>query len=120
MKNFGNALTKLIEGFEGFTEELRNMAGNQGDAGDGEEPDNYNDNYDAEDNDGEIEQAPARNDIEDDKIITMKSGDLRRVLDSYRKLVRYAREGKIPTQDQRMEMHKHILNVKHLVRKPRR
>jgi hypothetical protein len=117
MKNFGTALTKLIEGFEGFTEELRNMADMAPqDAGAGEEPDDWQDRR--EDNDAEVEKVPAREDIDDDKIITMRSGDLRKVLDAYRKLVRYARNGKIPTQDERLKLHQAVLKVKHLVRKP--
>ena len=58
--------------------------------------------------------------ITDDTQITMRSGDLREVIDAYRHLSRLAREGKIPTQEQRFQLHKHIRAVKHLIRKPRR
>ena len=107
MRNFDAALAKLIEGFEGFTEELRNIADDVPQAGAGEEPD-----Y------AEVDQAPAREDIDDDTIVTMRSGDLRKVLDAYRKLVRFARNGKIPTQDERLKLHQAVRKVKHLVRKP--
>ena len=111
MKTLNAALARLIEGFEGFTETLREMADEAPqDAGAGEEPD-YG--YEAE-----VEQAPAREDIDDDTIVTMRSGDLRKVLDAYRKLVRYARNGKIPTQDERLKGHQAVRKVKHLVRKP--
>lgn len=111
MKAVRNALDKLANSFEGFTEELRNIADEfpQDAAGAGEEPDGY---------DAEVAQAPARNDISDDKIITMRSGDLREVIDAYRRLSRFAREGRIPTQDQRMKGHLSVRKVKHLVRKP--
>ena len=58
--------------------------------------------------------------ITDDTQITMRSGDLREVIDAYRHLSRLAREGKIPTQEQRFQLHNHIRAVKHLIRKPRR
>ena len=93
MKIMTAALEKLIEGFEGFTEELRGIADDvpQGAAGCGEEPDGCD----------AVRAAPARDGIADDTTITMKSGDLRQVIDAYRKLVRFAREGRIPTQEQR-------------------
>ena len=79
-------------------------------AGFGEEPEGKQD--------APCQQAPARENIGDDTIITMKSGDLRQVIDAYRKLSRFAREGKIPTQDQRMKGHASVKAVKHLIRKP--
>lgn len=113
MANFNGALDKLIQGFEGFTEELRNIAEDLPQdriVGAGEEPDDNMVNFAA---------APgAREDIDDATTITMKSGDLRQVLNAYRKLTRYAREGRIPTQDERVELHQHIRKVKHLVRMP--
>lgn len=113
MKNFEKALDKLVEGFEGFTEELRGIADDLphdcGRAGDGEEPDGY---------DAGPRRAPDRGGVNDDTIVTLRSGDLREVLNGYRKLVRFAREGRIPTQDQRMKGHHAVRKVKHLVRKP--
>lgn len=110
MKTMTAALEKLIAGFEGFTDELRNIADDlpQGVAGCGEEPDGYD----------AVEAAPARDGIDDATTITMKSGDLRRVIDAYRKLVRFAREGRIPTQEQRFKGHQSVRKVKHLIRKP--
>lgn len=92
----GDALEKLAGSFEGFAEELRDL-------------------YDG---DEEVKAAPARNGIDDDTDITMKSGDLRHVIDAYRKMVRWAREGKIPTQEQRVKLHQSVRKVKHLIRKP--
>jgi hypothetical protein len=124
MKGFGTALEKLIQGFEGFTDELRNLAEDnqeQGikydgpqlvaDAGDGEE---VNDGYEA------AALGQQRNDITDETMVTVRSGDLRKVLDAYRKFNRYAREGKIMTQDERNVLHRHVKKVKHLVRRPAR
>jgi hypothetical protein len=120
MKGIDAALTKLIKGFEGFTNELRNMANGHDvaadnydgdedhDAGFGEEPDNYPEDL----------EPVAREDIDDDTMVTLRSGDLRKVLDAYRKLTRFAREGRIPTQDERLKLHQYIKKVKHLVRKP--
>ena len=74
---------------------------------------------------GEIEeeQAPARAEagrggINDNDMITMRSGDLREVIEAYRTLSRMARTGCIPTQDERFKLHQHIKKVKHLLRKP--
>lgn len=68
---------------------------------------------------GEVE-APEYDGIDDDDEITMRSGDLRQVIDAYRKLVRFARNGKIPTQEERMKGHAAVKKVKHLIRKPHR
>ena len=72
---------------------------------------------------GEIEeeQAPAQavdRGVNDETVITMRSGDLREVVDAYRTLSRFARTGRIPTQDERFKLHQHIKKVKHLIRKP--
>ena len=108
MGNLNAVLNKLAKVFEGVTEELRDLADDlpNGVAGHGEE------------NDDPWVEVPARNGINDDTVITMKSGDLREVIDAYRRMVRYAREGKIPTQEQRNKLHPFIKKVKHLVRKP--
>jgi len=118
MRNFNTALDKLIQGFEGFTDELRNMAdelpADQPDdnvvhiAGAGEEPD------------FEPAVRVAGDGIDDGTVITMKSGDLRKVVDSYRRFVRYAREGRIPDADERFKLHQSVRAVKHLIRKPHR
>lgn len=121
MGNFNNALDRLSEAFEGFARELRDMAdevpvkdnlvfGHA--AGFGEE---------AEDEGKVVDFPPAeRDDLDDDTMVQIRSGDLRHVIDAYRKLVRFAREGYIPTQDERMALHQHIRKVKHLIRKPHR
>ena len=108
MGNLNAVLNKLAKVFEGVTEELRDLADDlpNGVAGHGEE------------NDDPWVEVPARNGINDDTVITMKSGDLREVIDAYRKLTRFAREGKIPTQEQRKEGHRAVKAVKHLIRKP--
>ena len=69
---------------------------------------------------GEAEDkvCAARNGVKDDDMVTLRSGDLREVVDAYRKLVRFARNGKIPTQDERMSGHEAVKAVKHLIRKP--
>ncbi len=75
---------------------------------------------------GEIEDEPApvaradaaRGNVDDNTMITMRSGDLREVVDAYRTLSRMARTGRIATQDERFKLHQHIRKVKHLIRKP--
>ena len=73
---------------------------------------------------GEIEEeaAPARGaddrGINDESMVTLRSGDLREVIEAYRTLSRMARTGCIPTQDERFKLHQHIKKVKHLIRKP--
>lgn len=114
MADFAKALDKLIQGFEGFTDTLREMQDYHQDAvavaaGAGEDDD---DDYKAPN------QGAARGGIDDDTDITMKSGDLRKVVDAYRYLVRLARTGKIPTGDQRQAGHAAVRKVKHLIRKP--
>lgn len=117
MGNFRDAIEKLIQGFDGFTDKLRDMADELPQdggaiAGAGEEAEDY-------DNVVHLADAPAKHyDLDDDTMIQMRSGDLRKVLNAYRKMTRWAREGKIPTQDERVELHQHIRKVKHLVRKP--
>lgn len=114
MKTLTTALERLIDGFDGFTEELRSIVddmprgGNEAVVGYGEEPDD----------DEFVQKAPDRGGVNDDTTITMRSGDLREVIDAYRTLSRLAREGRIPTQDQRLKLHRHIKKVKHLVRAP--
>lgn len=127
MGNFNAALERLIEGFEGFTEQLRNMADNQaneaGDiAGAGEELEDIAADLNPDggyDNVVKLADAPRQGDLDDDTIIKMRSGDLRKVLDAYRKMTRWAREGYIPNQDERVKLHQYIRKVKHLVRRPR-
>lgn len=113
------ALERLANAFDGFAGEIRDLvedmpqgAGVCADlgAGGGENVD-----------DGFVDRAVDRgNGIDDETVITMKSGDLRKVVDAYRKLVRYARNGRIPTQDERLKLHQNVKAVKHLIRKPRR
>jgi hypothetical protein len=122
MRNFDGALEKLIEGFEGFTNSLRGMAveDKQANADDGEEVYDFDP---VEDNDDAVVELPRgqnRDGITDDTEIHMRSGELRKVIDSYRKLSRYAREGRIPTQEQRFKLHQAVKDVKHLIRTPRR
>lgn len=120
MKGFGNALDKLIRGFEGFTEELREIADDAPlAAGQGEEADGQVDyDYGHDDADDAPVAGAPRNDIDDDTMVTLRSGDLRKVIDAYRRFNRYAREGKIMTQDERNVLHRHIKKVKHLIRRP--
>ena len=66
----------------------------------------------------EDEPAQAQGRIDDDTMVTLRSGDLRQVVDAYRTLSRMARTGRIPTQDERFKLHQHIRKVKHLIRKP--
>lgn len=108
------ALEKLADAFSDFTDTLRDMAMDAPEAnkaGAGEEPD-----------DGKIvpiARAPeGRGGFGDDVVVQIRSGDLRQVVNAYRKLSRMAREGQIPTQDERFELHQHIKKVKHLIRKP--
>jgi hypothetical protein len=121
MKDIDTALTKLIKGFEGFTDELRNMV-NGHDQEAAADLGGYEENYEPDADAGfaeENDDAPQmREDIDDDTMVTLRSGDLRKVIDSYRKLVRYARNGKIPTQEERFKLHQSIKRVKHLIRKP--
>jgi hypothetical protein len=117
-------LDKLAEAAESFAYALRNLRVD-GNAGDGEVDDNWNDAVidDDDDNDNVVAMAPAanrRDGIDDATEITMKSGDLRKVIDSYRKFSRYAREGRIPTQDERFKWHQSVRAVKHLIRQPNR
>ena len=115
MADFGKALDKLIAGFEGFTDALRDMKDDHDDVAVAD----YDDREDHDDDDyRDLKQAPACNGINDDTIITMASGDLRKVIDAYRRLVRLARTGKIPTDKQRVEGHAAVKAVKHLIRKP--
>lgn len=110
------ALEKLVDAFEDFTGSLRDLIDGlpqQGPAGAGEEPD-------YEPAVGRVAERPRGDEIDDDTVIKMRSGDLRKVIDAYRKLVRYAREGRIPTQDERFALHKSVRAVKHLIRRPRR
>ena len=72
---------------------------------------------------GEIEEEPAMaqavdRGINDETMITMRSGDLREVVDAYRTLSRMHRMGRCATQDERFKLHQHIRKVKHLIRKP--
>lgn len=104
------ALEKLVDAFDDFTGSLRDLIEGlpeRGVAGAGEEPDR------------DVERVEDGG-INDDTMIEMRSGDLRKVVDAYRKFVRYAREGKIPTQDERFKWHQAVRDVKHLIRKPRR
>jgi hypothetical protein len=123
MKGFREAVDKLADNFVQFADQLRDMAEDApqdreydgpvlvADAGDGEE---VNDGYEA------AALGKQRNDITDETMVTVRSGDLRKVLDAYRKFNRYAREGKIMTQDERNVLHRHVKKVKHLVRRPAR
>lgn len=109
------ALEKLVDAFDDFTGSLRDLIEDlprQGPAGAGEEPD--------EPAVGRVAERPRGDDIDDDTVIKMRSGDLRKVIDAYRRLTRYAREGKIPTQDERFKLHQSVRAVKHLIRKPHR
>ena len=119
MKGLSTALEKLANSFEGFAGELRDLAEGVpqgGVAGDGEMPEEY-----VQEDDGNVVNLRDEpEDVDDNTVITMKSGDLRRVVDSYRKLSRMAREGKIPTQDERFKLHLNIRAVKHLIRRPQR
>lgn len=98
-KNIAAVLEDLVDALTGAIDELRE----DGPAGAGE---------------AEEGACAARNGINDDTEITMKSGDLREVVDAYRRLVRFARNGKIPTQAERMKGHAAVKAVKHLIRKP--
>ena len=103
---FENATTNLIDGLREIVDNI-----NDAPAGAGE--------------DAFIEEAPCQeapayggNRIDDDTMVTLRSGDLRQVVDAYRTLSRLARTGKVPTQEERFKLHQHIKKVKHLIRKP--
>jgi|KBSMisStandDraft_5_1062788.scaffolds.fasta_scaffold14342_1 hypothetical protein len=118
-------LDKLAKAAEDFSNALRNL-NVDGNAGDGEYADHDVDVFadDDDDNDNVVAIAQAanrrRDGIDDATEITMKSGDLRKVIDSYRKFTRYAREGRIPTSDERCKWHESVRAVKHLIRQPNR
>lgn len=113
-------IERISRKFEEFASDLREVADDLprgGAAGYGEE-DDPDEQYVPEAAPAKA-QAPNGIDFVDDSAITMKSGDLRKVVDSYRRLVRYAREGRIPAQDERFKLHQAVRAVKHLIRKPR-
>lgn len=116
MNGLEKILDKLANSFEGFANDLRNYAEDlpqEGAAGDGE---------DRDDDDGVIKfapRAPRDNGVQDDQMVTLRSGDLRKVVDAYRKLARYAREGRIADQNVRLGLHPAVKAVKHLIRPPR-
>ena len=118
------AMERLADAFVNFADQIRDMAEDVGEqkagagigwpkAGDGEMPEGVN----------VVPLARAeqgRDGVGDDAVVQIRSGDLRQVINAYRKMTRFAREGKIPTQDERVELHQHIRKVKHLVRPPKR
>lgn len=134
MPKISDVLDNLASAFEDMADKMRearnNLAYNQqepevahgGQVGEGEEV------YDEEDVDYPAAPQPQlnvvgldeRRGIHDDTQVTIKSGDLRRVVNAYRKLVRFARNGIIPGQDERMDGHKAVYAVKHLIRKPQK
>lgn len=112
-------IEKIARKFEDFSSDLREIADDLPDkhqAGYGEEPDEYIEKA----NPVRAQQGDKAHDhgIDDDTTITMKSGELRKVIDAYRKYVRYAREGHIPAQEERFQLHQSVRAVKHLIRKP--
>ena len=104
----------VLNALEDLIAALRDQ-GDNAPAGAGED---FNDDY-GPDVDDDVQEAPARdNGINDDTEITMRSGDLRKVVDAYRTLSRMHRTGRIATQDERNKLHKAIKAVRHLIRKP--
>ena len=105
-------LNEVLDGFENSMYNLINYLrdNDNAPAGDGE--------VDWPDEEPAVQEDP--DDIDDDTMVTLRSGDLRQVVDAYRKLSRLARTGKVPTQEERFELHQHIKKVKHLIRKPLR
>lgn len=104
MPKLNEALEQFEDVFSNLIEALREV-GEGMVAGAGEEPDAVD--------------APDDNGITDDTEITMRSGDLREVVNAYRKMVRFARNGRIPTQDDRMPGNLAVRKVKHLIRRPK-
>lgn len=122
MKTFGQALDRLAEAFQGFAAEIKDLKNEESleaEAGEGEEIQDafYDDDHD--DNDNVIRIARPDNGIQDDQDVTLKSGDLRKVVNAYRALSRMHREGRLADQDTRFKLHQHIRKVKHLIRAPR-
>jgi hypothetical protein len=118
MKGFSEAVDRLADNFAQFADQLRDLAAaDVPQLGDGEEPEGYDYHHDDAANDAAA-QAPQPNAITDDTMVTLRSGDLRKVIDAYRKFNRFAREGKIMDQDERNVLHRHIKKVKHLIRRP--
>jgi hypothetical protein len=117
MKGFNEAVERLADNFAQFADQLRDIsaAAPQAEVGYGEEP------YQDDDDDNVVNLVQNRaNDVDDDKVITLRSGELRKVIDAYRKFHRYARTGKIPNQDERYKWGSAVRAVKHLIRQPRR
>lgn len=125
MKQANERLAALFEDFAVSLRQINRDDQQDKVAGDGEDYDNdanggIYDDEDDNDNVVQLGQAPVRDDTDDEKVITMKSGELRKVINSYRTLTRYAREGRIPDQDTRFKLHQAVRAVKHLIRRPRR
>ena len=121
-KNINDALDSFQNSVLDLVDALKGVAAPAG-AGEVNWPADEDAGYDYgrdDDDDGPAQVDEPVGDINDDTMVTLRSGDLREVIDAYRTLSRLAREGKIPTQDQRFKLHKHIKKVKHLIRKPRR
>lgn len=109
------AIERLSKSFEDFASELNELADDLpkcNKAGHGEQVDDHYRPQPARERD--------RGGVHDETQITLKSGDLRKVVDAYRKLSRLAREGKVANQEQRFEGHRAVKAVKHLIRKPRK
>ena len=105
-------LNEVLDALENSMYALTNFLRDGGPAGEGEVDEGYDDAFIEEPN------AGCGDDLDDDSMVTLRSGDLRQVVDAYRTLSRMARTGKVPTQEERFKLHQHIKKVKHLIRKP--
>lgn len=116
---FANAVDRLATAFEGFVEDLRDLKNDvavDDEAGDGEyRDDDHLDRVEAP----QDRPRYADNGMSDDKDVTLKSGTLRQLVDNYRKMSRYHREGRIMDQQERFKLHAAVKAVKHLIRHPR-